>query len=129
MRGQHARCRLRKTLTTAASAGVEHATARLKRLLTASDKKQTILDMAAANELDAALLQLLQQNIEGASRAGNADAAAFMSKVRDACAKWVITKDRSGADERAAAEAAATGSGLASETRTAGEQGSGLIVP
>ena len=112
-----------------ACAGVEAAAARLKRLLTAADKKQTILDMAAANELDVALLQLLQQNIDGAARAGNGEAAAFMSKVRDACAKWVVTKDRGEAGERAAAQAVAAGP-QASQPGGGAEQGEGgLILP
>ena len=56
-------------------AGVISATNRLQKLLTAKDKKQCILDMAAANEIDLALIQLLQQNIDGARAAGREDVA------------------------------------------------------
>lgn len=81
--------------------GIVSATERLKRLLTAPDKKQCILDMAAANEIDVALISLLQQNIDGAEAAGQAQAAAFMTKVRDACSKYVITPARPSEEDRA----------------------------
>jgi hypothetical protein len=51
------------------------ATNRLQKLLTSKDKKQCILNMAAANEIDLALIQLLQQNIDGAKSAGREDVA------------------------------------------------------
>ena len=81
------------------NAGVQATAERLKRLLEAKDKKQTILDMAAANEIDRALLQLLQQNIDGATAAGQEQAAHVMSKIRDACAKYVIVPDKSASEE------------------------------
>lgn len=62
-----------------AAAGVISATNRLQKLLTAKDKKQCILDMAAANEIDLALIQLLQQNIDGARAAGREDVAGASS--------------------------------------------------
>jgi hypothetical protein len=37
------------------------AVERMKKLLTSPDKKQCISDMAAANEIDVALIDLLQQ--------------------------------------------------------------------
>lgn len=48
------------------------ATERLKSLLTAPDKRAAILEMASRNEIDAALISLLQQNIAGAKAAGQA---------------------------------------------------------
>jgi hypothetical protein len=45
-----------------------------------------------ANEIDAALLDLLQQNIEAARTAGQEDAAKFMEKVRQATMKFTVTK-------------------------------------
>jgi hypothetical protein len=54
------------------------ATSRLQKLLTSKDKKQCILDMAAANEIDLALIQLLQQNIDGATAAGREDVAGVL---------------------------------------------------
>ena len=64
---------------------------RLRKLLTAPDKKATLLAMAEANEVDAALVQLLQQNVDAAKAAGNDDAVKFLEKVRDAARKFVIT--------------------------------------
>jgi hypothetical protein len=75
-------------------AGIVSATDRLKKLLSARDKKAAILDMAAANEIDVALVQLLQQNIDGALAAKQPDAAAFMTKIRDACSKYVLQTSR-----------------------------------
>lgn len=63
---------------------------RMMKLLQAKDKKQMILDMAAANEIDAALMDLLQQNIEAARAAGQEDPAKFMEKVKQACAKYMM---------------------------------------
>lgn len=42
-------------------------------------------------EVDRALLDLLQQNIDAATAAGQAQAAEFMTKVRMAAMKFVIT--------------------------------------
>lgn len=67
------------------------AVERMKKLLTSQDKKQCILDMAAANEIDVALLDLLQQNIDAAKAAGQADAAQFMEKVKQATAKFLVS--------------------------------------
>ena len=64
---------------------------RLKKLLTSPDKKQTILDMAAANEIDKGLVDLLTQNIEAAKAAEQEQAAEFMEKVRVAVAKYLVT--------------------------------------
>ena len=64
---------------------------RLRKLLTAPDKRATLLAMAEANEVDAALIQLLQQNVDAAKGAGNEDAVKFLEKVRDAARKFVIT--------------------------------------
>lgn len=64
---------------------------RLKKLLSSPDKKQTILDMAAANEIDQGLMDLLQQNIEVAKAADQEKAAEFMEKVKVAAGKYLIT--------------------------------------
>ena len=83
---------------TAAVAAVDEATravaaapARLKKLLTSSDKKATLLEMAGAGEIDAALMDLLEQNIAGAEAAGQTEVAEFMNKVRQAVGKYLIT--------------------------------------
>lgn len=59
----------------------------------------TILTAAAAapttqqaNEIDAALLDLLLQNIEAARTAGQEEPAQFMEKVRQAAMKFAVTK-------------------------------------
>lgn len=44
-----------------------------------------------ANEIDAALLDLLQQNIEAARTAGQEEPAKFMEKVRQAAMKFAMT--------------------------------------
>lgn len=49
-----------------------------------------ILAMASENEIDSSLLLLLDQNIMGARGAGQEDAAAFMEKIKVACAKYVL---------------------------------------
>ncbi|KAK9909063.1 hypothetical protein WJX75_006635 [Coccomyxa subellipsoidea] len=64
---------------------------RMKKLLTSKDKKATLLEMAGNNEIDTALLDLLQQNIDGAKAAGQKEPAEFMEKIRDAARKFVMT--------------------------------------
>lgn len=73
-----------------AVAATTSAVQRMTELLSAKDKKQKILDMAAANEIDQALMDLLQQNIEAARGAGQDDAANFMEKVRIAAGKYLV---------------------------------------
>eukprot|EP00798_Chlamydomonas_sp_ICE-L_P018933 gene18933-25500_t len=63
---------------------------RMTKLLTSKDKKQMILDMAAANEIDPPLMDLLQTNVQAAREAGQEDAAKFMEKVMMACAKFFV---------------------------------------
>ena len=46
----------------------------------------------AANEIDRPLLDLLEQNIAGAEAAGQAAAAEFMNKVRQAALRYAVTK-------------------------------------
>ena len=75
-----------KAVTATAS-----AVDRMKKLLSSQDKKATILAMAADNEIDQALLDLLQQNIDAARMAGQEDAAKFMEKVKTATAKFMVT--------------------------------------
>jgi hypothetical protein len=64
---------------------------RLKTLLSSPDKKQCILDMAGENEIDQALCDLLQQNIDAARMANQTKPAEFMEKVLGACKKFLIT--------------------------------------
>ncbi|KAG2438871.1 hypothetical protein HYH02_010669 [Chlamydomonas schloesseri] len=74
-----------------AVAATATAAERLKKLLGSKDKKQCILDMAAANEIDVALVDLLAQNIEAAKKAEQTAAAEFMEKVKVAVSKYVVT--------------------------------------
>ncbi|KAG2483075.1 hypothetical protein HYH03_018056 [Edaphochlamys debaryana] len=67
------------------------AAERLKKLLTAKDKKECILEMAAANEIDQALIDLLTQNIEAAKAADQTAPAEFMEKVKQAVSKYLVT--------------------------------------
>lgn len=64
--------------------------ARMRKLLTAPDKKATLLQMAGDGEIDQALINLLQQNIDAARSAGQEDPVKFLEKVRDAARKFVI---------------------------------------
>ncbi|MEW5313655.1 MAG: hypothetical protein WDW38_005203 [Sanguina aurantia] len=64
---------------------------RMKKLLTSRDKKATILEMAEANEIDQALVELLQQNIVAARNAEQEDAAKFMEKVLVATSRHFIS--------------------------------------
>lgn len=62
---------------------------RLAKILSAKDKKATILDMAGENQLDRSLLALLDQNIAAANSAGQEQAAGFMEKIRGAVVKYM----------------------------------------
>lgn len=73
-----------------ATKAVIAAPERVKKLLGAKDKKAMLLEMAGAGEIDTALMDLLEQNIEGAKAAGQEAAAEFMTKVRQAAAKYYI---------------------------------------
>jgi hypothetical protein len=64
---------------------------RLKKLLESKDKKATLLDMAANNEIDQGFFNLLEQNIEGATAAGQTEAAEFMKKVMQAARRYAVT--------------------------------------
>lgn len=93
---------------------------RMKKLLSAKDKKAMIIEMAEANEIDVPLMDLLQQNIDGAKDAGQAEAAAFMEKVKQAASKYLITAaPAAGVAAVPAAPAALTG----------GSSSGGLILP
>jgi len=69
---------------------VASAPDRLKKLLESPNKKDTLRDMAADGEIDAAFMDLLEQNIEGAEEAGREDVAEFMKKIKVACAKFAM---------------------------------------
>ena len=74
-----------------ATQAVAAAPIRLKKLLESKDKKATLLEMAGAGEIDQALMDLLDQNIAGAKEAGQDQAAEFMTKVKQATARYLIT--------------------------------------
>lgn len=102
------------------------AVERVKKLLTAPDKKAMIIEMAEANEIDVPLMDLLQQNIEGAKAAGQAEAAAFMEKVKQATAKYLIASAPAmGVSAVPAAPSALSGSSSSNTTTSSG----GLILP
>ncbi|PRW56710.1 hypothetical protein C2E21_4432 [Chlorella sorokiniana] len=65
---------------------------RLKKLLAAQDKKACLLDMAANNEIDRALIDLLDQNIESATEAKQEKVVEFMTKVKQAALRYMVTK-------------------------------------
>ena len=69
---------------------VASAPDRLKKLLESPNKKDTLRDMAADGEIDAAFMDLLDQNIGGAEEAGREDVAEFMKKIKVACAKFAM---------------------------------------
>jgi len=73
-----------------ATAAVAAAPERLKKLLASKDKKAILLEMAGAGEIDQALMDLMEQNIEGAEAAGQKEAAEFMTKVRQAAGRYLI---------------------------------------
>lgn len=99
------------------------AVERMKKLLTAKDKRATIIEMAEANEIDVPLMDLLQQNIERAREAGQEDAAAFMEKVKQAAAKYLLAAaPAAGVAAVPAAPSALAGAGGATT-------GGGLILP
>eukprot|EP00195_Chlamydomonas_chlamydogama_P007973 CAMPEP_0202898920 /NCGR_PEP_ID=MMETSP1392-20130828/7306_1 /ASSEMBLY_ACC=CAM_ASM_000868 /TAXON_ID=225041 /ORGANISM="Chlamydomonas chlamydogama, Strain SAG 11-48b" /LENGTH=324 /DNA_ID=CAMNT_0049584987 /DNA_START=91 /DNA_END=1065 /DNA_ORIENTATION=+ len=109
---------------------------RLTKLLTSKDKKACILDMAAANEIDQPLMDLLQQNIQAAKMAGQEEPAKFMEKVYQACTKYYVapTTPTVPAIAPPVPSAASTNaSGLltpgAGPASGAGALGSGLITP
>jgi hypothetical protein len=88
---------LREFLTDAVAAFDAKAAAlaapaeRMRKLLTSKDKRATLLEMAGANEVDKELIALLDQNAKAAADAGQAEAAEFLGKVRDAARKFLIS--------------------------------------
>jgi hypothetical protein len=73
-----------------ATTALAAAPARLKKLLESKDKKATLLEMAGDGEIDAALMDLIEQNIAGAKAAKQDQAAEFMTKVQQAAARYLI---------------------------------------
>jgi hypothetical protein len=88
---------LREFLTTAVDAvdnatkAVAAAPERFKKLMMSTDKKATLLDMAGAGEIDQPLMDLMEQNIEGAKAAGQEEAAEFMTKVQQAARRFLVS--------------------------------------
>ena len=75
----------------AQAAALAAPAARMRKLLTAKDKRATLLEMAGANEVDKELIALLDQNAKAAKDAGQEEAAEFLGKVRDAARKFLIS--------------------------------------
>ena len=66
---------------------------RLKKLLSAPDKKAMLLEMAGMNEIDGDLIKLIDVNIETAKLAGQPDQVIeFFNKIKTACLKFVVTQ-------------------------------------
>lgn len=76
---------------------VSSAKDRITKLLTSRDKKELILQMAENNEIDHAFMIALTQNIQDARAAEQEDAAKFMEKVQQACAKYYVAPTSSAA--------------------------------
>lgn len=87
---------LREYLTTAVEAvdtatkAVAAAPERFKKLMMSKDKKATLLEMAGSGEIDQPLMDLMDQNIEGAKAAGQEEAAEFMTKVQAAARRFLV---------------------------------------
>jgi hypothetical protein len=87
---------LREFLNTAVEAvdnatkAVAAAPERFKKLMMSADKKGTLLEMAGAGEIDQPLMDLMDQNIEGAKAAGQEEAAEFMTKVQTAARRFLV---------------------------------------
>jgi len=62
---------------------------RLKKILSSNDRKSTMLEMVEHNELSRSVLSLLDENIAGALRSGQKEAADFMEEVRSAMLKYI----------------------------------------
>ncbi|KAI8476343.1 MAG: hypothetical protein J3K34DRAFT_401973 [Monoraphidium minutum] len=108
-----------------AVASTSTAVERMKKLLGAKDKKAMIIEMTEANEIDVPLMDLLQQNIDGARMAGQEEAAAFMEKVKAAAAKYLISSlPAAGVAAMPTAPLGLTGGGGDAATSS-----SGLILP
>jgi hypothetical protein len=73
-----------------AATAVAAAPERMRKLLVAKDKKAMLLEMAGAGEIDQPLIDLLQQNIDGAKNGGQKEAAEFMTKVQQAAMRYLI---------------------------------------
>lgn len=63
---------------------------RLKKLLAADDKRDTLLQMISDNEVDKDLMELLYYNAVSAQSAGEEDKANVMQKLLDACRKYAV---------------------------------------
>lgn len=68
---------------------------RFKKLMLSKDKKATILEMVAANEIDQGLMDLIAQNVLMAKEAKEDKKAEFMEKLRKACEKYMIVTEDS----------------------------------
>ncbi|XP_010259055.1 PREDICTED: uncharacterized protein LOC104598603, partial [Nelumbo nucifera] len=61
----------------------------LTKILTSKNIKATLLEMVERNKLNRSLLTLLDENIAGAQKSNQKEAAAFMEKVRSAVVKYM----------------------------------------
>lgn len=66
---------------------------RFRKLVTSTDKKATILQMVADNEIDLGLINLISQNVEMAREAKETKKAEFMEKLQKACEKYMIVTE------------------------------------
>ncbi|KZV40984.1 hypothetical protein F511_17392 [Dorcoceras hygrometricum] len=64
----------------------------LMQILTSKDVKATLLDLVERNEVNRALLTLLDQNIANAHQANQAQAAAYMEKLRGTMLKYITVR-------------------------------------
>jgi len=110
------------------------AAERMRALLEAKDKRAAILALAEANQVDQALVDLLQSNADAAREAGQEAAAVFMEKVRAAVGKYLIGGASGGgaagggAIMPAVPAALAGASSSAAPAAAAAPGGSGLLI-
>lgn len=72
------------------AANISAPAQRARELLQAKDKKQKIQEMAATNQIDNDMLNILRQNAMLAREAGNDEVGTFIDKVIIACQKFLI---------------------------------------
>jgi hypothetical protein len=101
---------------------------RMKQLLEAKDKKAAILALAQANQIDQALVDLLQTNADAARGAGQEQAAVFMEKVKQAVSKYLMTGPGGEGGAMMPAVPAALAGGAGGEAAGMEKTPSGLVV-
>ncbi|GMH43624.1 hypothetical protein BSKO_11546 [Bryopsis sp. KO-2023] len=115
---------LREYLKAASSAVDEaahkttDAVERFKRLVTSKDKKATIIEMVANNEIDQGLLDLFTQNIKMAEAAEEEKKAEFMIKLKRACEKYFIQTEENRPDITPLMNASAKAGAIDAQSQT-----------